>query len=360
VHDRRWPGVQPGHRRPRRFAERGDVSGREALGWTAWFAQAYVEYEARGLAVGRVAVQHRGAVDVLAGEQEVRARGVAAVGDWVVLDAHGAVHAILPRTSAFSRLSVSGRTEEQVVAANVDSVFLMQSFGPDLSPRRLERYLAAAWESGAAPVVVLTKLDLAETPAEDVERIEEVALGVPVHAVSALSGEGLASLDPYLCPGSTVALLGSSGVGKSTLVNRLLGADVLRTGALRDDGKGRHTTVNRELVSLPGGALVIDTPGMRELQLWVGEEALETTFADVSSVVAECAFADCRHETEPGCAVRAALASGELAAARYESFRALQRELAELTARRDAKVIADERKGRRRSARRRGGPSGHG
>jgi ribosome biogenesis GTPase len=335
------------------------VSGREALGWTDWFAQAFVEYESQGLSVGRVAVQHRGEVDVLAGEREVRARGVAAVGDWVVLDPHGSVHAILPRTSAFSRLSVSGRTEEQVVAANVDSVFLMQSFGQDLSTRRLERYLAAAWQSGAAPVVVLTKLDLAEAPAEDVARIEEVALGVPVHAVSAISGEGLAALDPYLGPGSTVALLGSSGVGKSTLVNRLLGADVLRTGALRDDGKGRHTTVNRELVSLPGGALVIDTPGMRELQLWADEEALETTFADVSALAAECGFADCAHETEPGCAVRAALASGELAAARYESFCALQRELAALAARREAKVVADARKTRSRPVRRRGRPNEH-
>jgi ribosome biogenesis GTPase len=339
---------------------RGGVSAREALGWTTWFAEASVEYEAQGLEVGRVAVQHRGAVDVLTGEREVRVQGVAAVGDWVVLDPRGAVQAILPRTSAFSRLSVSGRTEEQVVAANVDSVLLLQSFGPDINPRRLERYLAAAWQSGAAPVVVLTKLDLAETPAEDVERIEEVALDVPVHAVSALSGEGLESLDPYLAPGSTVALLGSSGVGKSTLVNRLLGADLLRTGSLRDDGKGRHTTVNRELVSLPGGALVIDTPGMRELQLWAGEEALEKTFADVASLVAECAFADCGHETEPGCAVRAALASGELATARYESFRALQRELAGLAARRDAKAVADERRSRRRADRRRGRPSEHG
>jgi ribosome biogenesis GTPase / thiamine phosphate phosphatase len=327
------------------------VSSLESLGWAPRFADAFVPFEQQGFDVGRVAVQHRGEVDVVTAADERRVRGAAAVGDWVVLDPRGTIHAILPRKSAFSRMSVSGRTEEQVVAANVDAVFLVQSFGPDLNARRLERYLAAAWESGAAPVIVLTKVDLATAPTEEMAPIEAVALGVPVHPISSVTGEGLVALDAYLAPGQTVALLGSSGVGKSTLLNRLLGVDRFATGPLRDDGKGRHTTTNRELVTLPGGALVIDTPGMRELQLWVGDEALETTFEDVSLLAAQCRFADCAHETEPGCAVREALASGALSEERFESFRKLQRELAALAARQDAKPTADQRKEQRRFAR---------
>ncbi len=327
------------------------MSSRESLGWTPALADAFAPFEQQGFDVGRVVAQHRGAVDVLTSEDEIRVRGAAAVGDWVVLDPRRLVHSILPRTSAFSRMSVSGRTEEQVVAANVDAVFLVQSFGPDLNARRLERYLAAAWESGAAPVVVLTKVDLATEPALEMAPIESVAVGVPVHPVSSVTGEGLTALNAYLAPGQTIALLGSSGVGKSTLLNRLLGVERFATGPLRDDGKGRHTTTNRELVVLPGGALAIDTPGMRELQLWVGEEALETAFADVALLENQCRFADCGHESEPGCAVRAALASGALSEERFESFRKLQRELAALAARQGAKRAAENRKERRRVTR---------
>jgi ribosome biogenesis GTPase len=230
-------------------------------------------------------------------------------------------------------------------------VFLVTDCGRDFKPRRLERYLTAAWDSGADPVVVLTKSDLAEDPWETVAQAEAIALGVPVHAVSSVTGEGLDGLEPHLAPGRTVALLGSSGVGKSTLANRLLGEELLATGDLRRDGRGRHTTTHRELVRLPGGALLLDTPGMRELQLWADESALNETFADVAELARQCRFTDCAHGSEPGCAVGAALADGTLPEVRWESYRKLQRELHSLALRQDARLRSEARKERRRFAR---------
>jgi ribosome biogenesis GTPase / thiamine phosphate phosphatase len=241
----------------------------------------------------------------------------------------------------------------QVVAANVDVVFLVAGLDGDFNLRRIERYVTAIWESGAQPVVVLNKADVRDGDALPalVAEVEAVAMGVPVVALSARAGDGLAALDPHLVPGRTIALVGSSGVGKSTLVNALLGEERLATGAVReDDSRGRHTTTHRELVALPGGAVLLDTPGMREFALWgEGEDGgdatggLAATFADVEAFAAGCRFGDCAHEAEPGCAVRAALADGTLDPARHASWLKLGRELRAFAIRHDARLARVER-----------------
>jgi ribosome biogenesis GTPase len=275
-----------------------------------------------------------------------------AVGDWVAIEPRASenaatIHAVLPRLSAFVRQAAGETTEAQVVAANVDSVFLVSGMDGDFNLRRIERYLVTARESGAAPVVVLNKADFALRVdpvafAVHVAQVEDVARDVPVHAVSALEGDGLAALMPYLAPGQTVALLGSSGVGKSTLVNALVGEKRQDTGPVReDDSRGRHTTTYRELIALASGAWLIDTPGMRELQLWGGEEGVAATFDDVEALTTQCRFGDCAHETEPGCAVQRALATGALPEERYAAWRKLQREALRFAARHDARVARE-------------------
>jgi ribosome biogenesis GTPase len=244
-----------------------------------------------------------------------------------------------------------GGTVEQVVAANVDVVFLTAGLDGDFNARRLERYLTLGWESGASPVVVLTKSDLCDDLDGTVLEAESVAVGVPVHAVSNLTGDGIDALAVYLTEGKTVAALGSSGVGKSSLVNQLAGEELMATGDLRADGRGRHTTTHRQLVLLPGGALYLDTPGMRELRLWESEEGLASTFDDVTEAAARCRFADCSHEREPDCGVRAALADGSLDRERYDSWRKLQNELRWLAVKQDARLRSEARKERRRFAR---------
>ena len=339
------------------------------LGWDASFADAFEPHTEAGLVPGRVGIQHRGAWVVLTEGGEiwcdlagrlVREAGpgeLPAVGDWVALapraaERKGTIHAVLPRRTKFSRKAASGvsdKTEEQVVAANVDTVFLVSGLGHDLNVRRLERYLATAWESGAEPVIVLTKADLHPTEVEwAVSEIEGVAFGVPIHPLSGVTGEGVDALAPYLRPGRTVALLGSSGVGKSTLVNYLAGREVLATAAIRADGRGRHTTSHRELVPLADGAVLLDTPGMRELQLWDVGEGLAGAFADVEEIAAGCRFTDCAHDEEPGCAIQAALADKTLEAERWESYGKLQRELYWLEVRQNGRLKAEERKNRRR------------
>jgi ribosome biogenesis GTPase len=281
-----------------------------------------------------------------------------AVGDWVaVADPDGAeralVQAVLPRRTKFSRMAANdhGGTVEQVVAANVDVVFLTAGLDGDFNARRLERYLTLGWESGASPVVVLTKSDLCDDLGGTVLEAESVAVGVPVHAVSNLTGDGIDALAVYLTEGRTVAALGSSGVGKSSLVNQLVGEELMATGDLRADGRGRHTTTHRQLVLLPGGALYLDTPGMRELRLWESEEGLASTFDDVTEAAARCRFADCSHEREPDCGVRTALADGSLDRERYDSWRKLQNELRWLAVKQDARLRSEARKERRRFAR---------
>ena len=335
------------------------------LGWDAFFADAFRPFENDNLIPARVAARHHGPCELLTelgrlggvpagklGDDELPA-----VGDWVAarpLDGErkAVIEAVLPRRSAFTRKEAGRQTVVQVVAANVDTVFLVTAFGGDLNARRLERYLTSAWDSGSTPVIVANKVDVAGDPAFELAEVESVALGVPLIALSAETGEGLDGLEPYLEPGRTIALLGSSGVGKSTLVNRLAGRELLVTREISANGRGRHTTTHRELVPLPAGALLIDTPGMRELQLWADEEMLDSTFAEIAELAGDCRFGDCSHEHEPGCAVKGAIADGSLPAERFASYRKLQRELRALEIRKDARLQSEARKERRRFSRR--------
>jgi ribosome biogenesis GTPase / thiamine phosphate phosphatase len=278
------------------------------------------------------------------------------VGDWVVVRDE-TIQAVLPRRSAFSRKVARAATEEQVLAANVDTVFLVTALNGDLNLRRLERYLALAWESGASPVLVLTKADLCGDVGGALRAVGPVTIGVPTHAISNLTGAGLDELEPHLAPARTVALLGSSGVGKSSLANRLLGEELQVTREIAVDGRGRHTTTSRQLVRLPGGALLVDTPGLRELQLWDADEGIHAAFADVDELAGDCRFSDCSHTREPGCAVHAAIDAGRLPLTRLQSYRRLQRELERLARKQDARLRSEERKrwaaltrGRRRSS----------
>jgi ribosome biogenesis GTPase len=310
-----------------------------------------------GLVPGRVAAAHRAAFDVWTESDSVRTRlpgralheGVdVAVGDWVGLG-DGLIRCVLPRRSAIVRNAASDqhrRTSGQALAANVDVAFVVTSLGPDLEPRRIERYLVTIWESGATPEIVLTKADRLDDPWPLAAEVEAVALGVPVHVVSAVTGQGCDALRARIAAGQTAVLLGSSGVGKSTLVNRWLGEELMATRETReDDDEGRHTTTHRQLLELPGGGLVIDTPGLRELQLWdVGSAGLETTFADVEEFAADCRFGDCSHVHEPGCAVLAAVDSGELPGERLHSWRKLQRELRAIAMRHDAVLRKEEQR----------------
>jgi ribosome biogenesis GTPase len=335
----------------------------DRYGWSSFFQEGFASLAEEGDEPGRVLREHRGLyrvlgeagelVGVAAGRLRHRATGrgsLPSVGDWIVMRpaSHGpraTITAVLPRRSAFVRKVAGDVASEQVVAANVDTVFLVSGLDGNFNLRRIERYLVAAWESGAAPVVVLNKADLCDDVAARVRGVEEVAPGVPVHAVDTRGPNGLAPLGAYMVAGRTVALLGSSGVGKSSIINRLLGAERLATREVRaDDDRGRHTTTDRQLLLLPGGALVIDTPGMRELQLWEAGSSLGLAFEDVAELAGSCRFRDCRHRDEPGCAVTKAAHEGSLPMERLASFHKLQAELDHLAVKTDARAESEEKR----------------
>jgi ribosome biogenesis GTPase / thiamine phosphate phosphatase len=316
------------------------------LGWSAELADSLET----GLVPARITAAHRAAYDAQTADGVVRTRlpgrlvhesADVAVGDWVGL-CDGLIRSVLPRHSAIVRKTAGKVSSGQTLAANVDLALIVSSLGPDLEPRRLERYLVAIWESGAAPEIVLTKADRLEDPWALVAEVEAVAIGVPVHVVSAHSGQGCDALRVRIQPGTTAVLLGSSGVGKSTLVNRFAGRELMATSETRaNDDEGRHTTSHRELVLLPGGGVVIDTPGLRELQLW-DSDGFDETFADVEELAGDCRFNDCTHVREPGCAVLVALETGGLVADRLQSWRKLQRELRSIEVRHDARLRKEE------------------
>ncbi len=333
---------------------------RDALGWTPALTEAFAPFASEGLDEARVAVEHQHLFglytkggDLLAdvsGHMRHHARSrldFPVAGDWVAVrsratEGRATIQALLPRKSLFSRQAAGNETEEQPLAANIDTVFLVMGLDRDYSPRRFERYLALASKSGAVPIALLTKPDLCDQTEE--RRLEIEGMGVTVHVLSPKLGEGLEALTSYLLPGATVALLGSSGVGKSTLINRLLGEERLKTREVRlKDNRGRHTTTHRQLIVLPGGSLVIDTPGMREIQL--SETAdVDGSFADIAALGEGCRFTNCRHEAEPGCAVLKAVADGVLTSGRLESHRKLQKELQHQIVRVDQRARLEQKK----------------
>ena len=337
------------------------------LGWADVHHDAFARMGGDGVWPGRVSRIDRGGwltVETADGTQRARQharfRRVAdaleapTVGDWVVLQADSGggpdvAETVLPRRSVFVRNAGDDeRAQPQPLAANIDSVLIVVSAAVEYNERRVDRFLSLAWASGAQPVLVLTKADVAEDLDAMCELASSHAGEVDVVAISARTVVNLAGLDPYLQPGQTVVLIGQSGAGKSTLANHLTGENVLAIAEVREDGKGRHTTSHRQLLRLPSGALLIDTPGLRSVGLWEDSESLdEGAFADVDDLAAQCRFADCAHEQEPGCAVRSALASGELSAARWDSYRTLRAEAAQIT---HARMLAEraQRSGRRR------------
>jgi len=316
------------------------------FGWDDGWSAAFEDAREEDFRPGRVAVQHRGAYDVVTEDGEIRARiaprlrrtssttELPVVGDWVALDRYDVIQSVLPRRTAFVRRAAGDSSDrgarEQVVAANVDVVLVAAALGQDLDSLLLERYVTLALQSGAQPVLLLMKSDLEEDPDSAAAELEGIGGAIPIHFVSSRTGVGVDRINTLIGPGVTGALVGPSGVGKSTLVNLLAGDDLLATGDVRPDGSGRHTTTRRQLVLLPGGGLLIDNPGMREVHLWVADEGLEAAFEDIAELTAHCRFNDCRHETEPGCAVRAALDDGTLARDRWERYRALEAELDQL------------------------------
>ena len=329
-----------------------------SLGWDTWFDQRFESLAAEGLQPARIAADYgaeylvhtasettRG---VLGRRQRAESTVVPSVGDWVGVlprawETPAVIHGVVERRTSFSRKVVHREAREQVLAANVDVAFVVAS-AQDVNVRRIERYLAMAWQSGAVPAVVLTKSDLTGSVDQIRLEIQAVAAGTPVIATSAITGEGVDEMNAELTGSRTGVLLGPSGAGKSTLINRMAGAEVMQTREVFRTGEGRHMTSHRELIELPGGGMIIDTPGLREAQLWAGDGALDSLFEDIEALELKCRFTDCEHRTEPGCAVKAALTDGSLDPGRLASYRKLQRELRSIAARSDARLRASERR----------------
>jgi ribosome biogenesis GTPase / thiamine phosphate phosphatase len=333
------------------------------LGWRDCQAHSFALYDQSGFTAGRIAAEYRHTyllyteqgeqLAEVTGKLRHQATGIQdfpAVGDWVVVTPasvaaqRATIHAILPRTSKFSRKIAGNTVEEQIIATNVDTVFLVSGLDGDLNLRRIERYLILAWDSGATPVILLNKTDLCANLAQRLAEVAAIAMGVPIIALSATQRQGLADLQPYLQPGHTIALLGSSGVGKSTLANQLKGEAVQTVQAVRlGDDRGKHTTTHRQLITLPSGALMVDTPGMRELQVWSGAEGLPETFTDVTTLAQHCHFRNCQHHREPGCAIQQAIVDGELDPQRFLSYQKLQREVHHLARKQDQRANLAEK-----------------
>lgn len=321
----------------------------EILGWKPEWELKFAAYRDKGCIPGRVALEHKHMYRVytehgdllteVSGKMRHTAAGRAdypAVGDWVAVSARleegrATIHGVLPRLSKFSRKAAGSTIEEQIVAANIDTVFLVNALNQDFNVRRIERYMILAWESGANPVIVLSKADLCDDVKAAVAEVAAVSVGVTIHVISSIEQQGLEQLTPYLKEGTTVALLGSSGAGKSTLINSLYGSVIHETNDVRHgDDRGKHTTTYREMIILPDGGLLIDTPGMRELQMWDADSGFNASFQDIEALAEQCRFQDCRHLKEPGCAVKQAIAEDELSRDRYDNYVKLQKELAYL------------------------------
>jgi len=323
----------------------------ERFGWNSYFENEFARHAGNGVEPARVALADRDrfAVWTDSGERDATVAGRLryesadwpAVGDWVALEAGARISAVLPCQSAFSRKEAGAVTRQQVIAANIDMLFVVVGLDGDFNLRRIERYLLLAWESGAKPVVVLNKADLCADPAQAAADVQALASGAPVVAISALEGCGVTEIEAHLDAGRTAALTGSSGAGKSTLVNRLLGHERQPVQEVRaDDSRGRHTTVRRELFLAPTGWLLVDTPGLRELQLWATPMSIDAAFDDIATLAAQCRFRDCRHQGEPGCAV----ATSGIDDARLASYAKLQRELAHLDRKLDQRAAQEEKR----------------
>ena len=321
------------------------MSELQKYGWQNAFADAFKPYQGAGFEAGRVSVENRGQYLVLTkhGEYSAEVAGkllysvdspseLPKVGDWVVLslfegEAKAIIHDVLPRKSKFSRKVAGKKVEEQIVATNIDYIFVVQSVDQNFNLPRLERYLVMVREGGAQPIIVLNKIDLDHNSAEKARQVDKIAGNVPVIQTSTVTNEGVDALEAHLEPGKTYAFVGSSGVGKSALINSLVGADVQQTKEVRaGDSKGKHTTTRRELLTLPNGSLLIDTPGMREVQLWHSDKGLDDTFAEIMELADNCHFADCTHRHEKGCAVLAAVELGQVSPKRYKSYLKLLKE----------------------------------
>jgi ribosome biogenesis GTPase len=333
------------------------------LGWSDFFEKHFQPYQNRGLMPARISREYRDLYTVLYTEGETTARvsgtyrfrsrssaDYPGVGDWVavsMLDGKDTaiIHHLLPRRTCISRKVAWTKTEEQVLAANIDSAFLISGMDGEFNIQRIERYLTMCYNSDLRPIIVLNKQDLCPDIDDKLSEIRAIAFGIPVHAISALTSTGIDRLHPYLVAGKTSVCLGSSGVGKSTIINRLFGEERLPVGSTSEStGKGKHVTVQRELIPLPSGGLLIDTPGLRELQLWGDENDLDANFRDIENLAKYCRFRDCQHKKEPGCAVKQAIQDGQLDITRYRSYLKLQRELRFLNTRRRQKRDYNRRK----------------
>ena len=327
-----------------------------ALGWDSYFDEKFKAFASDGGIPARVIADYGSEYLVHDGASSSRAAvgrhlrndgsTMPAVGDWVSVlkrEPVDLIHGVVERRTVFSRKAASVETRQQVLAANVDVAFVVAA-ATDINPRRIERYLTIAWQSGAVPVVLITKADIAVSPDRLRAELEAVSMGTPVVVTSAITGDGVDEILRELQPARTGVLLGPSGAGKSTLINRIVGTDIMRTRAVHNSGEGRHMTSHRQLVLLPQGGMIIDTPGLREAQLWEGDEALGSVFEDIEELALQCRFSDCAHDTEPGCAIKTALAVGTLDSARFQSYAKLQRELRFVASKSDVRLRLEERK----------------